>query len=143
MDPISLAAAAATTIVNLLATDAWGKAKEKVGALWRRFHPEQADAVEAELAQAHDEVRGGDETAVRAQALYWESRLLRLMSADAAVAAELARVVDELRADSPSTYTVSQRAKATGRSTVIQVGRDAQIGEKPLTAGDEDREAVR
>lgn len=144
MDPVSLAAAAATTIVNLLATDAWGTVKEKIGALWRRFRPEQADAVEAELADAHAEVTEADETTVRAQALYWESRLLRLLAADQGVAAELARVIDDLKATAgPVNYTVSQQAKAADHSTIIQVGRDAQIGERPLTAGDTDREAGR
>ena len=65
------------------------------------------------------------------------------MYGDAAVAAGLARVVDELRTDSPSMYTVSQRAKATGRSTIVQDGREAQIGERQLTADDADRETSR
>ena len=69
MNPINLAATAATAIVNLLTTDTWGKAEEKISALWHRFHPEQTDAVEAELAQAHNGGRGGDATAVHAQAL--------------------------------------------------------------------------
>ena len=98
MDPVSLAGAAATTIVTLLATDAWGTVKEKIGALWRRFRPHEADTVEAELAQAHDEAAVPDAAITRAQALYWESRLLRLLASDDAVAAELARVIDELTA---------------------------------------------
>lgn len=133
MDPVSLAASAAATIVNLMATDAWGQVKEKVGALWRRFRPDQADAVAVELDRARDEVIGADETTARALTLYWESQLLRLLSADSAAAEELARVLTELTAGGTSqNSTVRQQAKATGRSVVIQVGGNASIGELPL-----------
>jgi hypothetical protein len=134
VDPLSLAASAAATIVNLMATDAWGQVKEKVGALWRRFRPDQADAVAVELDRARDEVIGADETSARALTLYWESQLLRLLSADGAAAEELARVLTELTAGgTPQNSTVRQQAKATGRSVVIQVGGSASIGELPLT----------
>jgi hypothetical protein len=57
-----LASSAATTIVTLMATDAWDQVKAKVGALWRRFRPAQADAIEAELTRGHLEIVSADET---------------------------------------------------------------------------------
>jgi hypothetical protein len=130
-----LASSAATTIVTLLATDAWDEVKAKVGALWRRFRPQEAHAVEAELTQGHLEIEGADETVTLAIARHWESRLLRLLAADAAVAAELRHVVDEfapIGEDRQVRGSVRQSAKASGRSTVIQIGGDATIGELPL-----------
>ena len=143
MDPVSLAATAATTIVTLLATDAWGTVKEKIGALWRRFRPHEADAVEAELAQAHDEAAVADAAITRAQALYWESRLVRLLASDNAVAAELARVIEELAAPGKGqpAGSVTQHAKASDHSMVIQVGGSARLGALPAIERDDDREA--
>ena len=129
----SLASSAAASITNLLATDAWEQVKEKIGVLWRRFRPDQAADVEAELDRGHLEIRDSDETVALAITRDWESRLLRLLAADAAVA-ELSRVVAELRqtrTGRPSQGQVSQNATASGHSTVIQVGGNATIGELP------------
>ncbi len=145
MDPVSLAGTAAVTIVKLLATDTWGAVREKLGALWRQFRPHEADAVEAELIEAHDEVARPDAAITRAQTLYWESRLLRLIASDEAVAAELVRLIDELRApenDRPA-GSVTQRAKASDHSTVIQVGGSARLGPLPVIPPGDDREAGR
>jgi hypothetical protein len=130
-----MASSAATTIVNLMATDAWDQVKGKVGALWRRFRPEQADAVEAELDRARMEIRDADETVTLSITRDWESRLLRLLAADAAVAAELSRVTAELKqipAAQQARGNVRQIAKASGQSTVIQIGGDGTIGTLPL-----------
>ena len=132
-----VASSAATTIVTLMATDAWGQVKEKVGALWRRFRPEQADAVEAELDRARLEIAAADETVGLAISREWESRLLRLLAADAEVAAELSRVVAELRqipAGKSVRGDVRQSATASRQSTVIQIGGDGTIGKLPLTS---------
>jgi len=133
-----LASSAAVTITNLLATDAWEQVKEKIVGLWRRFRPEQADAIEAELTRGHLEIGSAGETVALAITKDWESWLLRLLAADASVAAELSRVVDELgplKTGQQVRRSVRQSAKASGRSTVIQVGGDATIGELPLISG--------
>jgi hypothetical protein len=130
-----LVSSAATTIVTLMATDAWDQVKAKVGALWRRFRPEQADAIEAELTRGHLEIGSADETVALAITRDWESRLLRLLAADADVAAELRHVVDELvalREGRQVRGSVRQSAKASGGSTVIQVGGDGTMGALPL-----------
>jgi hypothetical protein len=132
----ALAGSAATTIVTLLATDAWGEVKEKIGGLWRRFRPEFADDAEQELDRVHAEIATADETVALAITREWESRLLRLLAADADAAAELSRVLVKLSQSHVAQRggAVRQTAKASGHSTVIQVGGDAAIGELPLRA---------
>src|SRR5690349_14355645 len=49
MDPIVLAAG--TALVTAMATDAWQSARDGAVALWRKVRPEQAEIVEAELAE--------------------------------------------------------------------------------------------
>ena len=49
---VTLASTAASTIVTLLATDAWEKARSAVGTFWQRMHPASARAIEAELTEA-------------------------------------------------------------------------------------------
>ena len=133
---VALAGSAATTIVTLLATDAWGEVKEMIGGLWRRFRPEQADAAEQELDRAHAEIATGDETVSLAISREWESRLLRLLAADASAADELSRILAKLSQSHlvQRRGAVQQSARASGHSTVIQVGGDATLGELPLSA---------
>ena len=123
----TLASSAATTIVTLMTTDAWDQVKQKMTVLWRRFKPDQAASVDAELARDRAEILNADAVAARAITLNWESRLLRLLASDAAVAAELSRVVAELSqlpAAQQVRGSVSQHAQATRNSTVIQVAGD-------------------
>jgi hypothetical protein len=132
----ALAGSAATAIATLLATDAWAEVKELVGGLWRRHRPELADDAEQELDRAHVEIATADETVSLAITREWESRLLRLLAADASVAAELNRILVTLGQSRAAQRrgAVRQTAKASGRSTIIQVGGDAAIGELPLSA---------
>jgi len=126
-----LASSAATTIVGLMATDAWGQAKEKVAALWRHFQPAQADAIESDLDRARAECAGASEAVALAISREWESRLLRLLAVDTAVAAELNLVIDDLsriRSGGRSQGSVRQSALASGQSTVIQIGGDGTVG---------------
>jgi len=44
-----LCSAAATTLVTLMTTDSWERVKAGFAGLWRRVHPGQAAAVEADL----------------------------------------------------------------------------------------------
>src|SRR5260370_8565471 len=72
----TLASSAATTIVTLLTTDAWGQVKQKMTVLWRRFKPDQPDALEAEFARDRLEIQHRDATMARTITLDWEARLL-------------------------------------------------------------------
>lgn len=87
-----------------------------------------------ELDGARDGIVTADETVALTITREWESQLLRLLGTGADAAAELSWILAE-----PSRSSVAQRrgavrqtAKASGRSTVIQVGGDAAIGELPL-----------
>lgn len=76
MDPVVLAAG--TALVTAMATDTWQQVREGVVALWRRVHPGQAIAVEADLTQLHEQIlaalRNGDDDAERAPADSWQTR---------------------------------------------------------------------
>jgi hypothetical protein len=118
-------------MVTLLTTDAWAKAKEEVGALWRRFRPEHAEVVEAELVEARHQAVAGGEAALGALTAEWESRLARLLAADAAAAGDLARVAGTLAtmlAGQDKKVTITQHVNASGHASVIQVAGDAEIG---------------
>ena len=133
-----LAGSAATTIVTLLATDAWGQVKEKIGALWHQFRPEQADDIETALDNGHLEVQNADATVALAITRDWESRLLRLLAVNSAVAADLARAVTELnqiQAGKPEHSSIRLNVTATDHSTAIVGGRDVTIGKLPPVRG--------
>jgi hypothetical protein len=123
----ALATSSATTIVTLLTTDAWDQVKQKMTVLWRRFKPDQAASIGIELARSRLEIQNADAARARAITLDWESRLLRLLATDAAVAAELRDAVAELRQLSAGQQVqgaVSQHAKDIRNSTVIQIAGD-------------------
>jgi len=125
----ALASTVAATLVTLLTTDAWTGAKNEIVAVWQRFRPAHADVVEADLTQARDEAVAGDKAVVRTLTAEWESRLGRLIAASPDAAAELRLLNDRLLEQQP---TIIQKAKASGHGTVIQVGRDARIGDVML-----------
>ena len=140
-----LASSGATTIVNLMASNAWDQVRARVCALWHRFVPGQADAVTDDLDRTCVEIQGADEAVVLAVIRELESRLLRLLATDAAVTGELRRVVSELEQVRPGRQqrvNVQQRARASGQSTVIQVAGDGRFGDLPL-AGAMGRRSVR
>ncbi|MEU6428262.1 hypothetical protein ABZ860_20405 [Microbispora sp. NPDC046973] len=137
MDALALAAASA--LVSVLATEGWQEGRRAVVALWRRARPEQAPAVEADLAEARTELlaarEAGDEQAEQAeQALVveWRQRLRRLATADPEAARELRRIVDEeltpLLPPAGRQITVHQNATVSGLGRVNQAGRDMRIG---------------
>ena len=84
---------AATTLVRLLATDGWERAKTALGSLWRRAHPDQTAAMDADLAESRAAVLAardsGDEQAERDIESEWRGRLRYLVAADPALTAGL------------------------------------------------------
>jgi hypothetical protein len=48
----TLTAVAATTLVQLMATDSWDRFKVAIVSLWRRVDPDRAETIDAELATA-------------------------------------------------------------------------------------------
>jgi hypothetical protein len=141
---MALASTAGNTLVTLLATDAWEKARSAVGRWWRRVHPASAGDIEAELAEARaalighvgrdEQSRQGLADALQAE---WAARLRRLLAAHPHAADELRRLLDEEL--TPALPTASQswsgqvgmRAKASGRGRVYQVGQGTMnLGER-------------
>ncbi|WP_317935891.1 hypothetical protein [Streptomyces cellostaticus] len=136
---MALASAAATTVVQLLATAGWEQARAAVGRLWRQVQPERADAVRAALEESRSRVLtardGEDGQAERELVGEWEGRLAALLTAHPAVAAELRRLLaDELApalartAQQGTTVTMTAVAKDSGR--IYQAGRDQHITER-------------
>lgn len=69
----ALANTAGTTVVALLATDAWSTAKSAVDTVWRRFHPERAEVVEAELVDTRADLVAASEEDRSAWRQSWPS----------------------------------------------------------------------
>lgn len=134
-DLTSLAAAAATTLVQMMTADGWAQVKAAVVSLWRHGHPAQADTVGAELEAARLEVlaalSGEDEQAVLDDLVSeWRSRLRRLAAADPLLQDKLLRLVEQFRCvlpDASQTGPVVMRARASGSSQINQAGRDQTV----------------
>lgn len=141
---VTLASTAASTIVTLLATDAWEKARSAVGTFWQRMHPASARAIEAELTEAQaalvadanrdEHPRQALADALRAE---WSGRLRRLLVSHPQAADELRRLLDEElipalpQAVQAWSGTVEMRAKASGQGRVYQVGQGTiNVGEQ-------------
>ncbi|MFD8913486.1 hypothetical protein [Streptomyces sp. NPDC059575] len=139
MDPEVLAQTAGTTVVALMATDAWQRTREGVVALWRRVRPAQADEVGMALEETREEIlaarREGDSTGAGDLERDWRRRLRRLLAADPSVARELEEVLAEARAalpesEQPPVYAVRLEARASGHARIYQAGRDQHIAER-------------
>ena len=136
----ALVTTAASTVVTLMATDAWGRAKAGVTALWRRQEPDRAEDVERQLdetrlaltAQAEGGVEGGTED-VRGQLTdEWRRRLGGLVTADPGAPDRLRQLLGDLSSLLPETADgarvhVDQHAKAKDRARIIQGGRDVHV----------------
>ncbi|WP_432865581.1 hypothetical protein [Microbispora rosea] len=130
---LALANTAGTTVVGLLATDAWDQAKSAVGSLWRRVRPEHAEVVEAELVEARNEVvsarAAGDDSVERELVTEWQLKLRRLLAAEPTIATELHRLLqDELAPALPQggqvwSGSVTMSGTASGHGKVYQLGQ--------------------
>lgn len=131
----ALASTAGTTVVTLMATDAWERTRDAVAGLWRRVHPERADTVTAELDATREDLTSqeaeDDEEVVRELQAEWRGRVRRLLTARPEVAGELRRLLDELDPDAaPDAPAVRQQATASGQARIYQAGRDQHFGER-------------
>ncbi|MFC4493269.1 hypothetical protein ACFPA8_03860 [Streptomyces ovatisporus] len=131
----ALASTAGTTLVTVLATDGWERARDGIAALWRRVRPERADGVASELGATREDLlaaqSSGDEDAVQELQAEWRSRVRRLLREQPEVADELRRLLDGIAAEADTaTVTVTQHATASGQARVYQAGRDQHIGER-------------
>ncbi|MFI7410327.1 hypothetical protein ACIBU0_16855 [Streptomyces sp. NPDC049627] len=139
MDPqiADLARTAGTTMVTLMATQAWEAARDGVVALWQRFQPARAESVGDELEATREDLllarEAGDEASEAELAAEWQGRLRRLLLARPEVAEELRRLLAELTPQLPQQPLIGEihlRAEASGSARVYQAGRDQHITER-------------
>ncbi|MEW2621983.1 hypothetical protein [Streptomyces sp. NPDC048106] len=136
MDPelTSLAQSAGTTLVTLMATDAWHRTRDGLTRLWRRVQPERAETVAAELEAGREDVLAAmvtnDQETLNELRLQWQGLVRRLLVARPAAAGELRALLDELDPDGTAGRPVTQRATASGHARVYQAGRDQHIAER-------------
>ncbi|MEV0259877.1 hypothetical protein AB0I49_00825 [Streptomyces sp. NPDC050617] len=136
----ALVLAAGTAVVGAMATDAWQAARSGVVAWWRRVRPEEAEEVDAALAQVRPRVlaarQAGDTADEEALVSDWRVRLERLVRADQRLAQELRTLLDdELTPALPApeqsrVESLVMKASASGHGRVYQAGRDQHITER-------------
>ncbi|MFD5947173.1 hypothetical protein ACFWAZ_33330 [Streptomyces collinus] len=132
-----LARTAGTTMVTLMAGQAWESAREGLVSLWQRFQPDRAEAVGGELEATREDLllahRTGDADTESELTAEWQARVRRLLVARPEVADELRRILAELSpqpAQAPSVVEVRLRAEVSGSGRVYQAGRDQHITER-------------
>ncbi|OIK26725.1 hypothetical protein [Streptomyces malaysiense] len=136
MDPevTSLAQSAGTTLITLMATDAWHRTRDGLTQLWRRMQPERAETVAAELEAGREDVLAAmvanDQETLNELRLQWQGLVRRLIVARPAAVGELRALLAELDPDGTACRPVTQRATASGHARVYQAGRDQHISER-------------
>ncbi|MFI2633251.1 hypothetical protein ACH5A2_23170 [Streptomyces collinus] len=132
-----LARTAGTTMVTLMAGQAWESAREGLVSLWQRFQPDRAEAVGGELEATREDLllaqRTGDADTESELTAEWQARVRRLLAARPEVAEELRRILGELSpqpAEAQSSVEVRLRAEVSGSGRVYQAGRDQHITER-------------
>ncbi|MEV5012064.1 hypothetical protein [Streptomyces sp. NPDC055692] len=133
---LALANTAGTTLVTLLATDSWTRAKSAVGALWRRARPEAAEVVVAELVDARDELlaaqAAGDAAVAEELSGDWQRKMRRLLAADPSLASELRRLLNEELTPALKATGQTWSGAVTMKSNVSDNGRNYQVGQGTL-----------
>lgn len=119
----ALVPTAAATLVQLLVTDAWARAKDSIVGLWRTTHPTHVDSVVTALDDTRAALRAGGDTDARVDE--WRERLTRLATDEP----DLARALFDLLADLAPSH-VRMTAHATDHGRVYQAGRDLSITER-------------
>ncbi len=136
----ALVLAAGTAVVGAMATDGWQAARSGIVAWWRRVRPEEAEDVDAALAQVRPRVlaarQARDTSGEEALVSDWRIRLERLLRTDPRLAQELRTLLDdELAPALPASErnrveSLVLRASASGHGRVYQAGRDQHITER-------------
>jgi hypothetical protein len=126
MDPelVALASTAATTVVKLLTTDGWEKAKQGLGRLWRRVQPERAERIEAAVFDSREDLLTAKERvdAEQEAVIQWDSRLHTLLAAEPDSADLLRELLErELR---PALIAITGPQTTINTTTVRADARD-------------------
>ncbi|MFD3354804.1 hypothetical protein [Streptomyces fradiae] len=129
-----LAQSAGTTLVALMATDAWHHVRDGITQLWRRTQPERAETVAAELETVRDDVLAatdaGDQQTLDELRRQWQGMVRRLLVARPAAAEELRALLDRLDPGGSAARQITQHATASGQARVYQAGRDQHIADR-------------
>ncbi|MZE77881.1 hypothetical protein [Streptomyces xinghaiensis] len=129
-----LAQSAGTTLVALMATDAWHHVRDGVTQLWRRTQPERAGTVAAELEAGREDVLAAaaadDQETLDELRLQWQGMVRRLLVARPAAVEELRALLDQFDPGGPAAPQTTQHATASGRARIYQAGRDQHIAER-------------
>ncbi|MGV9424456.1 hypothetical protein ACWDO7_09250 [Streptomyces sp. NPDC003656] len=132
----AFAQTAGTTLVALMATDAFHRAKQAVIELWHRVRPaetaavsDQLEATRAALMQARAQ---GDEEREGELAARWQERLALLFAADPRAIGTLQQafvevIPDGAAHDQTRIGSIRITAKARDRARIFQAGRDQHI----------------
>lgn len=117
-----------------MATDAWQRTRDGFTALWRRVHPDRAEAITAELdatrrdlLTAHSAGDPDSEQELRAE---WQGRIRRLLAANPEAAQQLQELLAEFGVHPAAAPVVTQHATASGHARVYQAGRDQHVTER-------------
>ncbi|MGW6144067.1 hypothetical protein [Streptomyces sp. NPDC055140] len=136
MDPemAVLAGTAGTTLVTLLTTEVWQRARDGVASLWRRAEPERAGVISAELEVTRRELlaaqAGGDLESPSELGAEWQGRIRRLLAAHPEETEALRTLLNELAPYTSAESSVTQHATASGHARVYQAGRDQNFGHR-------------
>lgn len=129
-----LAGTAGTTLVTLLTTEVWERARDGIASLWRRAEPERAEAVSAEVEVTRRDLlvaeADGDIASRSELGTEWQGRIRRLLAAHPEEAEALRTLLAELAPYTPDVPSVTQHATASGNARVYQAGRDQHFGER-------------
>jgi hypothetical protein len=125
---------AGTTLVTLMAGDAWQRIRDGLTRLWRRVQPHRAEILAAELEASREDVLAacatGDQQTLDELRQQWQGQLRRLLAVRPDAAAELRGLLDELGPEGAAPEVpVTQHATASGHARVYQAGRDQHITE--------------
>ncbi|MFF7233545.1 hypothetical protein BX264_1942 [Streptomyces sp. 2333.5] len=134
MDPelTSFTQTAGTTLVTLMATDAWQHTRDGLTRLWQRLQPDRAHIVSDELDASREEVlrarSAADQEMLSELCLQWQGYLRRLLLAQPEAVEDLRRLLDDV--DPEAAAQITQNGSASGRARVYQAGRDMHINER-------------
>lgn len=126
-EPVTRAQSAGTTVVALMATDAWERTKTGLVELWHRARPGETGTLPEELEAARSLVlRAGqldDQTLPEIVAQSWGDRLAALATGRPDVAGDLAALLDEAADAVPPTQHGGQlTAHASGHAQIYPAG---------------------
>jgi hypothetical protein len=130
----ALAGAAATTLITLLTTEGWQRAKTQFSVLWNRVQPSKSDVIASQIDETHNDLlvaqQDGDISAQRELLAEWQGRFRRILAAHPELTESLRLLLAEIAPDGPRPDAVSQHAVASGQARVFQAGRDQNFGSK-------------